>query len=89
MSQSGYLTGNLSQPALAGGNGYGHRIADTPKLKPKVSTTTIHSQPFYQLTVNPSPGMNEAQLGKLVMDKLKESERANQAQGRANYGDRS
>lgn len=37
VSQSGYLTGNLSQPALAGGNGYGHRIADTPKLKPKVS----------------------------------------------------
>ncbi|WP_223955234.1 phage tail tape measure protein, partial [Aeromonas caviae] len=88
VSQSGYLTGNLSQPALAGGNGYGHRIADTPKLKPKVSTTTIHSQPFYQLTVNPAPGMNEAQLGKLVMDKLKESERANQAQGRARFGDR-
>ncbi len=85
----GYLTGNLPQPALAGASGYGPRIADTPKLKPKVSTTTIHSQPFYQLTVNPSPGMNEAQLGKLVMDKLKESERANQAQGRANYGDRS
>lgn len=88
VSQSGYLTGNLSQPALAGGNVYGHRIADTPKLKPKVSTTTIHSQPFYQLTVNPAPGMNEAQLGKLVMDKLKESERANQAQGRARFGDR-
>ncbi|BDO06898.1 phage tail tape measure protein [Aeromonas caviae] len=88
VSQSGYLTGNLSQPALAGGNGYGHRIADTPKLKPKVSTTTIHSQPFYQLTVNPAPGMNEAQIGKLVMDKLKESERANQAQGRARFGDR-
>ncbi|WP_411683286.1 phage tail tape measure protein [Aeromonas caviae] len=88
VSQSGYLTGNLSQPALVGGSGYGHRIADTPKLKPKVSTTTIHSQPFYQLTVNPAPGMNEAQLGKLVMDKLKESERANQAQGRARFGDR-
>ncbi|WP_368207043.1 phage tail tape measure protein [Aeromonas sp. R6-1] len=84
----GYLTGNLPQPALAGASGYGPRIADTPKLKPKVSTTTIHSQPFYQLTVNPSPGMNEAQLGKLVMDKLKESERANQAQGRARFGDR-
>lgn len=85
----GYLTGNLPQPALAGASGYGPRIADTPKLKPKVSTTTVHSQPFYQLTVNPAPGMNEAQLGKLVMDKLKESERANQAQARANYGDRS
>lgn len=84
----GYLTGNLPQPALAGASGYGPRIADTPKLKPKVSTTTIHSQPFYQLTVNPSPGMNEAQLGKLVMDKLKESERANQAQARARFGDR-
>lgn len=84
----GYLTGNLPQPALAGASGYGPRIADTPKLKPKVSTTTVHSQPFYQLTVNPAPGMNEAQLGKLVMDKLKESERANQAQGRARFGDR-
>ncbi len=84
----GYLTGNLPQPALAGASGYGPRIADTPKLKPKVSTTTVHSQPFYQLTVNPAPGMNEAQLGKLVMDKLKESERANQAQARARFGDR-
>ena len=83
VSQSGYLTGSLPQPALAGASGYGPRIADTPKLKPKVSTTTIHSQPFYQLTVNPAPGMNEAQLGKLVMDKLKESERANQEIGRA------
>lgn len=88
VSQSGYLTGSLPQPALAGASGYGPRIADTPKLKPKVSTTTVHSQPFYQLTVNPAPGMNEAQLGKLVMDKLKESERANQAQGRARFGDR-
>jgi len=88
VSKSGYLTGNLPQPALAGASGYGPRIADTPKLKPKVSTTTVHSQPFYQLTVNPAPGMNEAQLGKLVMDKLKESERANQAQARARFGDR-
>ncbi|MBP4059020.1 phage tail tape measure protein [Aeromonas sp. Prich7-2] len=83
----GYLTGNLPQPALAGASGYGPRIADTPKLKPKVSTTTIHSQPFYQLTINAAPGMNEAQLGKLMMDKINESERAKKASGRASYGD--
>lgn len=83
----GYLTGNLPQPALAGASGYGPRIADTPKLKPKVSTTTVHSQPFYQLTINASPGMNQEQLGKLMMDKIKESERANKALGRASYGD--
>lgn len=82
------ITSSAGQPALAGGSVTGQRIADTPKLKPKVSTTTVHSQPFYQLTVNPAPGMNEAQLGKLVMDKLKESERANQAQARARFGDR-
>lgn len=85
-----YANGNLGAPAYSSAYTYGTgpRIATPPALKPKVSTTTIHSQPFYQLTVNPAPGMNEAQLGKLVMDKLKESERANQAQGRARFGDR-
>ncbi|MNH42143.1 hypothetical protein D3C79_1037870 [compost metagenome] len=73
---------------LAGGTGYGPRIVDTPKLKPKASTTTIHSQPFYQLSVTAAPGMNESQLAKLMMDKIKESERANKAQSRAQYSDR-
>ncbi|HHQ4580635.1 TPA: phage tail tape measure protein [Aeromonas hydrophila] len=83
----GYLTGNLPQPALAGASGYGPRIADTPKLKPKTSTTTVNSQPFYQLTINAPPGMNQEQLGKLMMDKIKESERAKKHLGRASYSD--
>ncbi|MGL6404527.1 phage tail tape measure protein, partial [Aeromonas hydrophila] len=83
----GYLTGNLPQPALTGASGYGPRIADTPKLKPKTSTTTVNSQPFYQLTINAPPGMNQEQLGKLMMDKIKESERAKKHLGRASYSD--
>lgn len=83
----GYLTGNLPQPALAGASGYDPRIADTPKLKPKTSTTTVNSQPFYQLTINAPPGMNQEQLGKLMMDKIKESERAKKHLGRASYSD--
>lgn len=83
----GYLTGNLPQPGLAGASGYGPRIADTPKLKPKTSTTTVNSQPFYQLTINAPPGMNQEQLGKLMMDKIKESERAKKHLGRASYSD--
>ncbi|KTA79029.1 phage tail tape measure protein [Aeromonas salmonicida] len=84
-----YGTGNYNQPAaLAGGTGYSPRIVDTPKIKPKASTTTVNSQPFYQLTINAAPGMNEAQLGKLMMDKIKESERANKTLGRATLGDR-
>lgn len=83
----GYLTGNLPQPALAGASGYGPRIADTPKLKPKVSTTTIHSQPFYQLTVNPSPGMDESRFAKMTMDLIKENERANRRADRASFKD--
>ncbi|GKQ61198.1 hypothetical protein KAM338_13750 [Aeromonas caviae] len=82
-----YLTGNIPQPALAGASGYGPRIADTPKLKPKTSTTTVNSQPFYQLTINAPPGMNQEQLGKLMMDKIKESERAKKHLGRASYSD--
>ncbi|MGV2702314.1 UNVERIFIED_CONTAM: phage tail tape measure protein [Aeromonas salmonicida] len=84
-----YGTGNYNQPtALAGGTGYSPRIVDTPKIKPKASTTTIHSQPSYQLSVTAAPGMNESQLAKLMMDKIKESERANKAQSRAQYSDR-
>lgn len=82
------ITSSAGQPALAGGSGYGQRIVDTPKLKPKASTTTIHSQPFYQLNVTAAPGMNESQLAKLMMDKIKESERANKAKSRAQYSDR-
>lgn len=90
VNPSGYLTGNYNTPALSSAYTYGTgpRIADTPKLKPKVSTTTVHSQPFYQLTINAAPGMDKEQLGKLMMDKIKESERANKALGLASYGDR-
>ena len=82
------ITSSAGQPALAGGSVTGQRIADTPKIKPKASTTTVNSQPFYQLTINAAPGMNEAQLGKLMMDKIKESERANKTLGRAGFSDR-
>lgn len=86
----GYANGNFGTPAYSSAYtyGYGPRIADTPKVKPKASTTTVNSQPFYQLTINAAPGMNEAQLGKLMMDKINESERAKKASGRATLTDR-
>ncbi|HAU4891101.1 TPA: phage tail tape measure protein [Aeromonas hydrophila] len=88
-STPGYLNGNYGAPAYSSAYTYGtgHRIADTPKLKPKTSTTTVNSQPFYQLTINAPPGMNQEQLGKLMMDKIKESERAKKNLGRASYSD--
>lgn len=86
----GYANGNYGTPAYSSAYTYGSgpRIADTPKMKPKASTTTVNSQPFYQLTINAAPGMNEAQLGKLMMDKIHESERAKKASGRASLTDR-
>lgn len=86
----GYANGNYGTPAYSSAYTYGAgpRIADTPKMKPKISTTTVNSQPFYQLTINAAPGMNEAQLGKLMMDKINESERAKKASGRASLTDR-
>lgn len=88
-STPGYLNGNYGAPAYSSAYTYGtgHRIADTPKLKPKTSTTTVNSQPFYQLTINAPPGMNQEQLGKLMMDKIKESERAKKNLGHASYSD--
>jgi hypothetical protein len=88
-STPGYLNGNYGAPAYSSAYTYGTgpRIADTPKLKPKTSTTTVNSQPFYQLTINAPPGMNQEQLGKLMMDKIKESERAKKHLGRASYSD--
>ncbi|MDF2391709.1 phage tail tape measure protein [Aeromonas sp. 2MA4] len=83
-----YGTGNYNQPAaLAGGTGYSPRIADTPKIKPKASTTTVNSQPFYQLTINAAPGMNQEQLGQLMIEKIREQERANKTLGRARFSD--
>ncbi|MNV39338.1 hypothetical protein D3C71_1309140 [compost metagenome] len=88
-STPGYLNGNYGAPAYSSAYTYGTgpHIADTPKLKPKTSTTTVNSQPFYQLTINAPPGMNQEQLGKLMMDKIKESERAKKHLGRASYSD--
>ncbi|WP_421334161.1 phage tail tape measure protein [Aeromonas veronii] len=82
--QSGYLTGNYNQPAMA--TGYGPRIVDTPKIKPAANRSVVH-QPFYQLDVHPSPGMDESRFAKMTMDLIKENERANQRAGRASFRD--
>ncbi|ELM3639919.1 phage tail tape measure protein [Aeromonas salmonicida] len=88
---NGSVTANVNssvgQPALASGSGYSPRIADTPKIKPKASTTTVNSQPFYQLTINAAPGMNQEQLGQLMIEKIREQERANKTLGRARFSD--
>ncbi|WOE85851.1 phage tail tape measure protein [Aeromonas veronii] len=82
--QSGYLTGNYNQPAMA--TGYGPRIVDTPKIKPAANRSVVH-QPFYQLDVHPSPGMDESRFAKMTMDLIKENERANQRAGRSSFRD--
>ncbi|MDH0435565.1 phage tail tape measure protein [Aeromonas caviae] len=84
--QSGYLTGSLRQPALAGASGYGPRIAETPKIKPAANRSVVN-QPFYQLDVHPSPGMDESRFAKMTMDLIKENERANRRADRASFKD--
>ncbi|BDA11930.1 phage tail tape measure protein [Aeromonas caviae] len=84
--QSGYLTGSLPQPALAGASGYGPRIAETPKIKPAANRSVVN-QPFYQLDVHPSPGMDESRFAKMTMDLIKENERANRRADRASFKD--
>ncbi|MGL6517306.1 phage tail tape measure protein [Aeromonas caviae] len=87
INPSGYLTGNYNTAAMAGGSGYGPRIVEKPHIKPKASTT-INSQPFYNLTVNAAPGMDESRVASIALDKIREQERANKTLGRAGYSDR-
>nr|WP_234922890.1 phage tail tape measure protein [Aeromonas veronii] len=87
-STPGYLTGNYGTPAYSSAYSYGTgpRIVETPKIKPK-SSSTVNNQPFYQLTVNAAPGMNEEQVAQMMVEKIKENERANQRKGRSSLRD--
>lgn len=85
----GYLNGNFGTPALSSAYTYGTgpRIVEKPQIKPKASTT-ITSQPFYQLTVHAAPGMDESRVASIAIDKIREQERANKTLGRAGFSDR-
>ncbi len=85
----GYLNGNFGTPALSSAYTYGTgpRIVEKPQIKPRASTT-INSQPFYNLTVNAAPGMDESRVASIALDKIREQERANKTLGRAGYSDR-
>ncbi|WP_429053908.1 phage tail tape measure protein [Aeromonas rivipollensis] len=85
----GYLNGNFGTPALSSAYTYGTgpRIVEKPQIKPKASTT-ITSQPFYQLTVHAAPGMDESRVASIALDKIREQERANKTLGRAGFSDR-
>lgn len=85
----GYLNGNFGTPALSSAYTYGigPRIVEKPQIKPRASTT-INSQPFYNLTVNAAPGMDESRVASIALDKIREQERANKTLGRAGYSDR-
>lgn len=87
-STPGYLNGNYGAPAYSSAYSYGSgpRIVETPKIKPKASST-VNNQPFYQLTVNAAPGMNEERMAKMMVEKIKENERANQRAGRSSFRD--
>ncbi|MFQ1940582.1 phage tail tape measure protein [Aeromonas veronii] len=86
----GYQNGNFGVPAYSSAYTYGTgnrpRIVETPKLAPRASKT-INSQPFYQLNVTATPGMDESRLAQLMVDKIKEHERANQRSVRARLSD--
>ncbi len=86
----GYPNGNFGGPAYSSAYTYGAgnrtRIVETPKLAPRASKT-INSQPFYQLNVTATPGMDESRLAQLMVDKIKEHERANQRSVRARLSD--
>ncbi|MND77169.1 Chromosome partition protein Smc [compost metagenome] len=85
----GYMNGNFGTPALSSAYTYGTgpRIVEKPQIKPKASTT-ITSQPFYQLTVHAAPGMDESRVASIALDKIREQERANKTLGRAGFSDR-
>lgn len=85
----GYLNGNFGTPALSSAYTYGTgpRIVEKPQIKPRASTT-ITSQPFYQLTVHAAPGMDESRVASIALDKIREQERANKTLGRAGFSDR-
>lgn len=85
----GYLNGNFGTPALSSAYTYGTgpHIVEKPQIKPRASTT-INSQPFYNLTVNAAPGMDESRVASIALDKIREQERANKTLGRAGYSDR-
>ncbi|BDC81781.1 phage tail tape measure protein [Aeromonas hydrophila] len=87
-STPGYLNGNYGTPAYSSAYSYGSgpRIVETPKIKPAANRSVVN-QPFYQLDVHPSPGMDESRLAKMTMDLIKENERANKRAGRASYRD--
>lgn len=87
-STPGYLNGNYGAPAYSSAYSYGSgpRIVETPKIKPKASST-VNNQPFYQLTVNAAPGMNEERMAQMMVEKIKENERANQRAGRSSFRD--
>lgn len=87
-STPGYLNGNYGAPAYSSAYSYGSgpRIVETPKIKPKASST-VNNQPFYQLTVNAAPGMNEERMAQMMVEKIKENERANKRAGRTSFKD--
>lgn len=89
-STPGYLNGNYGTPAYSSAYSYGTgpRIVETPKIKQKASST-VNNQPFYQLTVNAAPGMNEERMAQMMVEKIKENERTNQRMLRSSLSDNS
>lgn len=86
----GYPNGNFGVPAYSSAYTYGAgnrpRIVEAPKLAPRASKT-INSQPFYQLNVTATPGMDESRLAQMMVDKIKEHERANKRSALASLSD--
>ena len=85
VNPSGYLTGNYSTPAMAGGSGYGPRIVTPPRPVARGSTTTEINAPIH---IVQQPGQSGADVAQEVRRELDRRERQAAANGRASLSDR-
>jgi TP901 family phage tail tape measure protein len=81
--QSGYLSGNYDQPAMA--TGYGPTMYQPPKLAPARGGTTTHiNAPIH---IAQQPGQSATDVAKEVSRELDRRERQGAARSRANLRD--
>ena len=86
VSQSGYLTGSLPQPALAGASGYAPRMAEPARIAP-TNKQTIDNSINSPIHVYQQPGQSPQDVAKTVRDEMQRMRREEQASQRASLRD--
>ncbi|WP_429071175.1 phage tail tape measure protein [Aeromonas veronii] len=86
--QSGYLTGNLPQPALAGVSGYGPRMAEPARIAP-TNRQTIDKSINSPIYVYQQPGQSAQDVAKTVRNEMQKMQREEKANQRASLRDSS